>query len=72
MAYENQEEHMFGHGSRSRKTVDFSETLTERQWIGEIEDGTLEEVEEEKKKRKKCKHDRDAEGKARERQGRRL
>ena len=57
MAFEDQEERMFGRGSRSRKTVDYSETLTERQWIRAIEDGTLEEVEEEKKKRKKRKHD---------------
>jgi len=59
MAYEDQEERMFGRGSRSRKTVDYSETLTDRQWVRAIEDGTLEEVEEEKKKRKKRKHDRD-------------
>lgn len=60
MTFEDQEERMFGRGSRSRKTVDYSETLTERQWIRAVEDGTLEEVEEEKKKRKKrSKHDRD-------------
>ena len=59
MAYEDQEERLFGRGSRSRKTVDYSETLTERQWIRAIEDGTLEEVEELKKQRKKRKHDKD-------------
>ncbi len=61
MTYEDQAERMFGRGSRSRKTVDYSETLTERQWVKAIEDGTLEEVEEEKKKKrkKKRKHDRD-------------
>lgn len=55
MAYEDQEERLFGRGSRSRKTVDYSETLTERQWVRAIEDGTLEEVEEQKKQRKKKK-----------------
>ncbi len=59
MAYEDQAERLFGRGSRSRKTVDYSETLTERQWIRAIEDGTLEEVEEQKKKRKKRKVDKD-------------
>lgn len=59
MAYEDQEERMFGRGVRSRKTVDYSETLTDRQWIRAIEDGTLEEVEELKKKRKKRRHDKD-------------
>ena len=56
MAYEDQEERLFGRGSRSRKTVDYSETLTDRQWVRAVEDGTLEEVEEQKKKRKKRKH----------------
>ena len=60
MAYEDQAERMFGRGSRSRKTVDYSETLTERQWIRAIEDGTLEEEEEKKKeKKKKRKADKD-------------
>ena len=61
MAYEDQEERIFGRGSRSRKTVDYTETLTERQWIRAIEDGTLEEVEEVKKQRKKKKLDKDEE-----------
>lgn len=59
MAFEDQEERIFGRGSRSRKTVDYSETLTDRQWIRAIEDGNLEETEELKKQRKKRKHDRD-------------
>lgn len=59
MAFEDQEERMFGRGSRSRKTVDYSETLTERQWIRAIEDGTLEEVEETKKQKKKRRVDKD-------------
>lgn len=59
MAFEDQEERLFGRGSRSRKTVDYSETLTERQWVRAIEDGNLEEVEEMKKQRKRKKHDKD-------------
>lgn len=59
MTYEDQEERLFGRGSRSRKTVDYSETLTDRQWVRAVEDGTLEEVEEQKKKRKKRKHKHD-------------
>jgi SWI/SNF-related matrix-associated actin-dependent regulator of chromatin subfamily A protein 2/4 len=55
MTYEDQEERMFGRGTRSRKTVDYSETLTDRQWVRAVEDGTLEEVEEQKKQRKKKK-----------------
>lgn len=59
MAYEDQAERLFGRGSRSRKTVDYSETLTERQWIRAIEDGNLEEEEEKKKQKKKRKADKD-------------
>ena len=58
MAYEDQEERLFGRGSRSRKTVDYSETLTERQWIRAIEDGNLEEEEEKKKEKKEKKQKR--------------
>ncbi len=50
---------MFGRGSRSRKMVDYSETLTERQWVQAVEDGTLDEVEETKKKKKKRRHEKD-------------
>ena len=35
--------------------VDYSETLTEREWLKAVEDGTLEEVEEHKRKKKKRK-----------------
>ena len=53
MAYEEQEERLFGRGSRMRKTVDYSETLTERQWVRAIEDGNLEEEEERRRRRKR-------------------
>ena len=42
-------------GKRQRKEVDYSEALTEKQWVKALEDGTLEEVEETKKNRKKRK-----------------
>uniref|UniRef100_A0A673CSN8 SWI/SNF related, matrix associated, actin dependent regulator of chromatin, subfamily a, member 4 n=1 Tax=Sphaeramia orbicularis TaxID=375764 RepID=A0A673CSN8_9TELE len=56
---EEEEEKMFGRGSRQRKEVDYSDSLTEKQWLKE---GTLEEMEEEvrhKKTTRKRKRDRD-------------
>ncbi|XP_074603236.1 SWI/SNF-related matrix-associated actin-dependent regulator of chromatin subfamily A member 2-like isoform X2 [Brevipalpus obovatus] len=35
----------FGRGSRQRKEVDYSDALTEKQWLKAIEDGTYEDVE---------------------------
>ncbi|XP_043938271.1 transcription activator BRG1-like [Protopterus annectens] len=59
---EEEEEKMFGRGSRNRKEVDYSDSLTEKQWLKAIEEGTLEEIEEEvrqKKTSRKRKRDRD-------------
>ncbi|KAL0190104.1 hypothetical protein M9458_012802, partial [Cirrhinus mrigala] len=59
---EEEEEKMFGRGSRQRKEVDYSDSLTEKQWLKAIEDGTLEEIEEEvrhKKTARKRRRDRD-------------
>ncbi|XP_073809536.1 transcription activator BRG1 isoform X6 [Danio rerio] len=59
---EEEEEKMFGRGSRQRKEVDYSDSLTEKQWLKAIEDGTLEEIEEEVRHRKsarKRRRDRD-------------
>uniref|UniRef100_A0AAR2JKJ5 SWI/SNF related, matrix associated, actin dependent regulator of chromatin, subfamily a, member 4 n=1 Tax=Pygocentrus nattereri TaxID=42514 RepID=A0AAR2JKJ5_PYGNA len=59
---EEEEEKMFGRGSRQRKEVDYSDSLTEKQWLKAIEEGTLEEIEEEvrhKKTTRKRKRDRD-------------
>ncbi|XP_041956036.1 probable global transcription activator SNF2L2 isoform X2 [Alosa sapidissima] len=55
---EEEEEKMFGRGSRSRRDVDYSDALTEKQWLRAIEDGNLEEMEEEirLKKRKRRRH----------------
>ena len=55
MEFEDNEERLFGRGSRHRKEVDYSETLTEREWMKAIEDGTLEETEELKKRKRKKK-----------------
>lgn len=60
---EEEEEKMFGRGSRHRKEVDYSDSLTEKQWLKAIEEGTLEEIEEEvrqKKSSRKRKRDSEA------------
>ena len=57
IAFEEHSERLFGRGSRHRKEVDYSETLTEKQWLKAIEDGNLEEKEEYKKARKKRKQE---------------
>lgn len=60
---EEEEEKMFGRGSRHRKEVDYSDSLTEKQWLKAIEEGTLEEIEEEVRQKKSSrKRKRDAEG----------
>jgi SWI/SNF-related matrix-associated actin-dependent regulator of chromatin subfamily A protein 2/4 len=51
--FEANEERLFGRGSRARKTVDYSEMLTEREWLKAVEDGTLEQTEAKKQRRKK-------------------
>ncbi|TNN83612.1 Transcription activator BRG1 [Liparis tanakae] len=59
---EQEEGKLFGRGSRQRKEVDYSDSLTEKQWLKAIEDGTLDEIEEEvrhKKTTRKRKRDRD-------------
>ncbi|KAJ4944066.1 hypothetical protein JOQ06_012613 [Pogonophryne albipinna] len=45
---EEEEEKLFGRGSRERKEVDYSDSLTEKQWLKAIEEGKLDELEEEK------------------------
>ncbi|RVE67810.1 hypothetical protein OJAV_G00085560 [Oryzias javanicus] len=79
LTYEEEEEKMFGRGSRCRRDVDYSDTLTEKQWLRAIEDGNLEEMEEEirlKKRKRKRRQDKDSSGreegggKARKRRGR--
>uniref|UniRef100_A0A3B4F7Q1 SWI/SNF related, matrix associated, actin dependent regulator of chromatin, subfamily a, member 2 n=1 Tax=Pundamilia nyererei TaxID=303518 RepID=A0A3B4F7Q1_9CICH len=93
LTYEEEEEKMFGRGSRCRRDVDYSDTLTEKQWLrvktccfvimsasvstlsglqkplavvfctSAIEDGNLEEMEEEirlKKRKRKRRQDKDS------------
>lgn len=49
---EEEAEKMFGRGSRHRREVDYSDSLTEKQWLKAIEEGTLEEIEEEVRQKK--------------------
>lgn len=49
---EGEEDKLFGRGSRLRKEVDYSDSLTDKQWMKAIEDGNLEEVETKKRHRK--------------------
>ncbi|XP_045889799.1 probable global transcription activator SNF2L2 isoform X3 [Micropterus dolomieu] len=63
LTYEEEEEKLFGRGSRCRRDVDYSDTLTEKQWLRAIEDGNLEEMEEEirlKKRKRKRRQDKDS------------
>ncbi|XP_051922830.1 probable global transcription activator SNF2L2 [Hippocampus zosterae] len=67
LTYEEEEEKMFGRGSRCRRDVDYSDALTEKQWLRAIEDGNLEEMEEEiRLKKRKRKRRQDKEPSARE------
>ncbi|XP_035698994.1 transcription activator BRG1-like isoform X1 [Branchiostoma floridae] len=52
LTYEEEEEKIFGRGSRTRKEVDYSDALTEREWLRAIEEGNLDEMEERKKHKK--------------------
>lgn len=52
---------IYGKGSRQRKEVDYTDSLTEKQWLKAIEDGNLDEVEEQQKVIKKPSRKRKAE-----------
>ncbi|XP_020911146.1 transcription activator BRG1 [Exaiptasia diaphana] len=52
LTWEEEDEKLFGRGSRQRKEVDYSEHLTEKQWLKAIEEGSLDEIEERQKTRK--------------------
>ncbi|XP_067084526.1 probable global transcription activator SNF2L2 isoform X3 [Osmerus mordax] len=78
LTYEEEEDKIFGRGSRSRRDVDYSDALTEKQWLRAVEDGNLEEMEEEirvKKRKRRRRQDKDPERdegapKAKKRRGR--
>lgn len=55
---QDDEDKIFGRGSRHRRDVDYSDALTEKQWLRAVEDGNLEEIEEEirLKRRKRRRH----------------
>lgn len=46
---EEEEDKLFGRGSRQRKEVDYSDAFTEKQWLRAIEDGNFDELEEKSK-----------------------
>lgn len=47
LTQDDDEDKIFGRGSRQRKDVDYTDSLTERQWLRAIEDGNLDDIEEE-------------------------
>ncbi|KAG8224506.1 hypothetical protein J437_LFUL004989 [Ladona fulva] len=51
--YEEEEERYYGRGSRQRKEVDYTDSLTEKEWLKAIDEGVDEFEEVEKKFRKK-------------------
>jgi SWI/SNF-related matrix-associated actin-dependent regulator of chromatin subfamily A protein 2/4 len=53
---------LFGRGTRHRKEVDYSDSLTEKEWLKAIEDGTLNSIEQDKKRRRKRRIDDDDDG----------
>ncbi|XP_070196110.1 probable global transcription activator SNF2L2 [Littorina saxatilis] len=53
LTLEDEEDKIFGRGSRARKEVNYSDSLTENQWLRAIEDGNLDEIEEITKSHKK-------------------
>ncbi|XP_025109979.1 probable global transcription activator SNF2L2 [Pomacea canaliculata] len=74
LTVEDEEDKMFGRGSRTRKEVDYSDSLTEKQWLRAIEDGNLDEIEElsksQKRKKRKAEEQRDDTPKAKKKRGR--
>ncbi|XP_064476618.1 transcription activator BRG1-like isoform X2 [Ornithodoros turicata] len=49
---EEEEDKIFGRGNRQRKEVDYSDALTDKEWLRAIEDGNLDEMETRKRSRK--------------------
>ncbi|XP_065185679.1 probable global transcription activator SNF2L2 [Sycon ciliatum] len=47
---EEEEDKLFGRGVRQRADVDYTDHLTEKQWMKAIEDGTLDEVKEKRRR----------------------
>nr|CAB3266379.1 probable global transcription activator SNF2L2 [Phallusia mammillata] len=59
LTHEEEADKLFGRGSRVRKEVDYSESLTDKEWLRAVEDGIdLDELEEKKKNKKQRKRKR--------------
>ena len=54
---EEDDDKVYGKGSRARKEVDYSECLTDKQWAKAVEEGRLEEVEDRHKRKRKRRDD---------------
>ena len=52
-AYEEDEDKFLGRGSRQRKEVDYTDSLTEKEWLKAIDDDGVDYEEEDDKKKKK-------------------
>jgi len=75
LSNEESAEKLFGRGSRQRKEVDYSESLTEKEWLRAVDDGIDPEEIEEKRRRQKRKRkggdgDGDYPGEGKKRRGR--
>jgi len=75
LSNEESAEKLFGRGSRQRKEVDYSESLTEKEWLRAVDDGLdpdeLEEKMRQQKKRKRnAQQDGDYPGEGKKRRGR--
>lgn len=54
---EEDDDKVYGKGSRARKEVDYSECLTDKQWTKAIEEGRLEELEDRQRRKRKRRDD---------------
>jgi SWI/SNF-related matrix-associated actin-dependent regulator of chromatin subfamily A protein 2/4 len=52
MRIEAEENDLYGRGTRARKEVDYSDSLTEREFLNAVEEGNLDEVSEKKRQRR--------------------
>uniref|UniRef100_H2YVT7 Transcription activator BRG1 n=1 Tax=Ciona savignyi TaxID=51511 RepID=H2YVT7_CIOSA len=60
LTQEEAEDKLFGRGSRVRKEVDYSESLTDKEWLRAVEDGVdVDELEEQKRYKRQRKRRRD-------------
>lgn len=50
---EDEEDKLFGRGSRQRKEIDYSDSLTDKQFLKAIEDGNYDEIEYTSKSRRR-------------------